>query len=148
MKPVKFESNLLVYVLITCVLLQSCSIYHSDNISLEQAADTGRKVRITTVAGGKLNFKWIKDEGGDYYGHTKVNSRTSKKLQNFGVESKKRGELYSYGLETLDIDKIQAKNYSGSTLATIGISVVGLLAIIVAIAGISFSNDSYGFGGD
>ena len=140
MKHLKFESNLLIYLLVTCFLFQSCSIYHADNISLEQAADTNRKVRITTDAGDKLKFKRIKNEGGNYYGHTKVSSGTSKKLQSLGVIGNEKGELYSFGLETLNIDKIQAKNYSGSTLATIGISIVGLLAIIAVIAGSSFNN--------
>ena len=140
----KFELKLLVYLLITCVLFQSCSIYHPDNISLEQVADTNRKVKITTDSGVKLIFKWIKDEGGIYYGHTKLSSGTSKKLQSLGVIGKEKGKLYSFGLETLKIDKVQVKNYSGSTLATIGVSVVGLLAIILTIAGLSWSNDDYG----
>ncbi|HKJ48922.1 MAG TPA: hypothetical protein VJ973_07520 [Christiangramia sp.] len=145
MKHLKIESNLLVCLLIVSVLFQSCSIYHSDNISLEQAVDTNRKVRITTDAGDKLKFRWIENEGGRYYGHTKVSSGTSKKLQSLGVIGKEQGKLYSFGLETLNIDKIQAKNYSGSTLATIGVSVVGLLAIIFAIGGVSMNNSDYDF---
>ncbi|HKJ47960.1 MAG TPA: hypothetical protein VJ973_02665, partial [Christiangramia sp.] len=66
-----------------------------------------------------------------------------KKLQSLGVIGNEKGELYSFGLKTLNIDKIQAKNYSASTLATIGISIVGLLAIIAVIAGLSWNNDDF-----
>jgi len=59
------------------------------------------------------------------------------------VIGNEKGELYSFGLKTLNIDKIQAKNYSASTLATIGISIVGLLAIIAVIAGLSWNNDDF-----
>ncbi|SDS31323.1 hypothetical protein [Gramella sp. MAR_2010_147] len=116
------------------IIFQSCSIYYSGNISLEKASETNRKVRVTTNSGEKLRFKWIEAVGENYYGFTRENSGSFKSLQKLGVTGRDSGKFYRFGLETLQIDKIQAKNYSASTIATVVISIVGLLAVLVTIA--------------
>lgn len=129
-------------------LLQSCSIYYKDNISLEKAIETQQKVRVTTHQDEKLIFKRLEENSGSFYGLTKENSKTSKKMQKQGIIGRAQGQLYSFGLETLEIKEVQAKNYTASTLATIGVSLVGLFAILITIAGIAlsdgiFEDDSY-----
>lgn len=121
-------------------LLQSCSIYYRDIISPREAVETERKVRVTTNQDEKLIFNKLEENNGSFYGLTRVNSNTSKKLQKMGIIGRAKGQLYSFGLETLQIKKIQAKNYTASSLATVGISLVGLAAIILTIVGITLSN--------
>lgn len=122
------------------ILFHNCNIYHSGNISLQQAAETNEKVRITTNQGEKFKLNRVDENDGDYYGLTKLNSKASKKLQNLGITGFENGKLYSFGLETLGIQEIQAKNYSASTLATIGISILGLAAILFTIGSIAIAD--------
>lgn len=121
-------------------LLQSCSIYYKDNISPGEAVETERKVRVTTNQDEKLIFNKLEENTGSFYGLTRVNSNTSKKLQKMGIIGRDQGQLYSFGLETLEIKKLQAKNYTASSLATVGISLIGLFAITLTIVGITLSN--------
>ncbi|MCB7482026.1 hypothetical protein [Christiangramia sediminis] len=121
-------------------LLQSCSIYYKDNLSPREAVETERKVRVTTNQDEKLIFNKLEENTGSFYGLTKKNSGTSKKLQKMGINGSAQGPLYSFGLETLKIKEVHAKNYTASTLATIGISFIGLVAVTVAIVGIALSD--------
>lgn len=125
-------------------LLQSCSIYYKDNISPGEAVETQQKVRVTTLQDKKLVFKRLEENTGSFYGLTKKNSSTSKKLQKMGIIGRAQGQLYSFGLETLEIKEVQAKNYTASTLATIGVSLVGLFAILFTIASIALSDGIFG----
>ncbi len=120
-------------------LLQSCSIYQSENLSLEKASKSTREVRITTNDGEKLKFKRIEEEDGDYYGLVRLTSKTSKVLQEVGLIGRQEGKLYAFDLEKLEILQIQQKNQSASVFGTIGIVVGGILIIISIIAAISVS---------
>ena len=96
------------------------------------------------ITGEKLKFKSIEEEeGGNYFGLTKLKSRTSKELQKMGLIGRETGKLYSFDLETLSIQKIQEKNKTVSTIGTIALVVVGLLVVIFTVAAISFSNDGF-----
>ena len=132
MKTKIVENNLLAFLSLL-FLFQSCSIYQSGNINLEQAVDTNGKVKISNTDGEKLIFKRIEKNDDQFFGLAKLNSKASKKMQKLGIDGRQKGTFYAFGLETLGIQKLQAKNYTGSTLATIGVSVVGVFAIFLAL---------------
>lgn len=136
-KHFRFLSSILCLIF----LIQSCSIYHAESINLQQAEELNKDVRITTKNGDKLKFKSIEEEGGDYFGLTRLKSKTSKELQKMGLIGRETGKLYAFGLETLNIQKIQEKNKTVSTLGTVGLVVTGIFVIILIVAAISFSND-------
>lgn len=133
MRRFKKNIRLIAPILSLLFLFYSCNIYKTEKISLEKAADTNRKVRVVLDSGEKLRFKWIEEINAEYFGFTRENSGTSKSLQKLGVIGKERGKFYSFGLETLKIESIQAKNYALSTIATIAVSIVGLFAIMFSI---------------
>ncbi|MDR5591227.1 hypothetical protein [Christiangramia sp. SM2212] len=149
MKSSKFILKFFAKFLAILIIFQSCNIYHSANISLEKAAETNRKVRLKTEEGNNLKFKWIADKNGEFYGYTRENSSTSKKLKNLGVIGTSSGKFYSYGLEELNIQKIQAKNYTLSTIGTILTAIVALYTTLYIIVAATFSggffewDDSY-----
>lgn len=142
MKSSKIRFRFIAIILSSLLFLQSCSIYHSENLSLENAARNGQKTRVVIENGDKLKFKKIQETNDGFFGLTKESSGTSKKLQKLGILGRESGRYYSFGLETLQIDKIQAKNYSASTWATIGISVVGLVAVILVVAAATWTGIS------
>ncbi len=120
------------------IFLQSCNVYRSQSISLEQAAQTDQKVRVV-ARGEKLPFRRIESKNEGFYGYTKERSSTSKKLQKLDIIGREDGKFYRFSLQSLEIDKIQVRNKSTSTLATIGVIVVGLAVIIVSIGLIAWS---------
>lgn len=135
-KHFRFLSSILCLIF----LIQSCSIYRTESISLQQAEELNKDVRITTKNGDKLKFKSIEEEGGDYFGLTRLKSKTSKELQKMGLIGRETGKLYAFGLETLNIQKIQEKNKTVSTLGTVGLVITGIFVIILIVAAISFGN--------
>lgn len=135
-KHFRFLSSILCFIF----LIQSCSIYHAESINLQQAEELNKDVRITTESGDKLKFKSIEEEGGDYFGLTRLKSKTSKELQKMGLIGRETGKLYAFGLETLNIQKIQEKNKTVSTLGTVGLVITGIFVIILIVAAISFGN--------
>lgn len=140
MKSSTKHFRLLSSILCLIFLIQSCSIYHTESISLQQAEELNKDVRITTKSGDKLKFKSIEEEGGDYFGLTRLKSKTSKELQKMGLIGRETGKLYAFGLETLNIQKIQEKNKTVSTLGTVGLVITGIFVIILIVAAISFGN--------
>ncbi|TRO67496.1 hypothetical protein [Christiangramia sabulilitoris] len=133
MKIFQFTFKLLGQALAVLILLQSCSIYRSQNISLDQAAETSRKVRVKSQ-GEKITLKRIEISGDAVYGYARENSSASKKLQDFGIIGRESGNFYRFNLENLKIDAIQAKNYTTSTLATIGLAAVAAFVVIAILA--------------
>lgn len=125
--------SFLVYLVVFSFLLYSCSIYNTAPISLPEARDTGKKVKITTT-NEKYVFKEIIGSNNEYYGLVRENNSTFKKLVKAGVIGRESGKFYNFNLEKLEIQKIQAKNYSISTIATVGLSIIGLFVIIVIAA--------------
>ena len=139
MRSSKKHFRLFSTILSLIFLLQSCSIYHSENLSLEEAVESNRNLRITTDEGEKLKFKRIEEEDGGYYGLVKLNSKTSKELQEMGLIGRDTGNLYAFDLETIEILLIEEKNQNASTFGTLGLVVGGLLALISIISIISVS---------
>ncbi|MCH4822322.1 hypothetical protein ML462_03975 [Gramella lutea] len=135
-KHFRFLSSILSLVF----LLQSCSIYHNDSISLQQAEELNKDVRITTESGDKFKFKSIEEEDGDYFGLTRLKSKTSKELQKMGLIGRETGKLYAFGLEPLNIEKIQEKNKTVSTIGTVGLVITGIFVVIIIIAAITFND--------
>ncbi len=123
----------LVYLVVFSFLFYSCNIYNRASISLAEARDHGKKVKVIT-ANEKYIFKEIVGSTGEYYGLVRKNNSTFKKLVKAGVIGLETGNLYSFSLEKLDIQKIQAKNYPISSVATVVLSIIGLFVILVIVA--------------
>ena len=135
-----------ILLLVFVVIFQSCNIYYRSPIDLSQAAESGKKIRITTPE-EKLVFKKITASETGYYGLVRKNNSTFRKLKEMGIMGREKDRFYNFSLETLDIQEIQAKNYSTSTFATIGLTIVSLFVVIYTIAAITW-NDNFPVWGD
>ena len=91
------------------VIFQSCNIYKSSSITLEEASLINKKVKVQTAVGEKLIFKHISKEEEIYYG-----------------VKKKKGELVKTPLNQDYIAGI----YPKAKVASIVFSVVFPVAII------------------
>ena len=99
------------------LLIQSCTVYKSANVTLEQAAQNGSKTKVITHDGGKLKFKRIGFENEHYYGLKIVN--------------KKEVKIY---LDPNTIKTINEKNKTVSTILTIVGPVLGGTITTVAVS--------------
>ena len=126
--------------------LRSVNILLLVFVVIFQSCNSGKKIRITTPE-EKLVFKKITASETGYYGLVRKNNSTFRKLKEMGIMGRQKDRFYNFSLETLDIQEIQAKNYSTSTFATIGLTIVSLFVVIYTIAAITW-NDNFPVWGD
>jgi len=103
--------------LIVLLIFHNCSIYHSPNVTLEEAVKTESPVRITKADGKKQKFsKIILTDRNEYYGMNK------KKVDG--------AYIGNYVLiEENTLVKTQLKNRTGSTI-------ISILTPLVILSGI------------
>ena len=127
MKTIKKQFRTVSLLFGVIIMLQSCTVYKSTAVTLDQAAKTENKVKIKTKSNNTLKFKRVDFEDGKYYGVKKVN-----------------GASLKTPLEENNVSLIRVKNKTLSTVLSIGVPVVvvgGLTAIAAAsCCGIDLSN--------
>ena len=109
--------KLIALILIIPFLVQSCTIYKSANVSLDEAVKAKTKVRIFKTSGKKSVFsRVVLDNDGNYYGKKFAESnKTSNKIL----------------IDENSIKKVQLKNRTATTLINI-FSPIIILAILAA----------------
>ena len=92
MKALKIYFKPVSYLLTFLILLQGCTVYKKQNISLEQAVETKGKVKLVTKTNDRHIFKYITNFNGEYYGI-----------------DKRKGEVIKYPLHEKDINTYKTK---------------------------------------
>ena len=118
MKTLKKLTKTISWLLVIVMVFQSCTVYKSTPISLEQAAQNGSKVKVTTINKEKLKFKKIESLNDEFYSIEKFEGGTAKTVLNQDY-----------------IKSIKEKDKTLSLILNIGIPLVivgGLLAIAAA----------------
>lgn len=103
--------------LIVIIFLQGCSVYHKQNVTLEEASKANTKVLMVRENDKKVHLYRVELVDGLYYGVRKVSGGKAKIL-----------------LDEKDIKSLRLLNSSASTFGTIGI-VIGSIIIVTLIAG-------------
>ena len=106
------------------ILLQGCTVYKKANVTLEEAVTSDTKVRIKTNDNQTLKFKKIGIENGDYYGLLNYKSAWVKTQINEG-----------------NIEKIQVKDKTASTILNIIVPLAILTTVIVTAPSSSWLSD-------
>jgi len=107
------------------ILLQGCVAYQKTAVTLEQAAQEQKKVKVNRTNNSTYTFKYITNEDGQF----------------FGVK-KKSGDIVKLPLLKDDIIKIRIQNKSASTWSTIAVIAVPIIAlVIIGKDAFSFSPD-------
>ena len=117
MKTIKLFLKPITYLLAFLILFQGCTVYKSANVTLDQAVIANTGVRIKTNDNHAFRFKSIQHDTGIYYG-LKYHNKNWVKIP----------------INEDNIDKVQIKDKTSSTILTIGIpiSVIGVpLGILV-----------------
>ena len=68
MKTLKIQLEPIAWLLAIVMVVQSCTVYKSTPLTLEQAVQKESKVRVTTNSNERFKFKKVVFEDGKYYG--------------------------------------------------------------------------------
>ena len=117
MKTIKKHLKVFALFISVLILIQSCTIYKSTSVTLEEASKTNNKVKVEKRNGQKVKYsKIVVLNDGNFYGVKK--------------------EKYLFNnilLDQNDIDKIQLKDKTMSTILTVAIPVVIIGVIAYAL---------------
>jgi hypothetical protein len=125
MKTIRKQIRVSSLILALIIMLQSCTVYKSTNVSLEQASKNEVKTKVVTSSNEKLKFKFIENKEGTYYGVKKV-----------------KGNIVKMPLNEQNIKKVVLKDKTMSLILTIAIPLVLILGGL-AIGGSAVSNTEY-----
>ncbi len=131
----KISSSLQLIFLSFLMLFQSCTVYRSKPIRIEEASQKNVKFKVFTSDGQKLKFKRIEEQNDTYFGYAKPNSSTGKILKQKIKEFKTSGRFSVFKLNPEEIKEIYPQNKPVTTLVNIGaigLSIITLLYIVAA----------------
>jgi hypothetical protein len=114
MKTLREKIRTVALLFTALILLQGCVAYQNTAVTLEQATQEQKKVKVNTTSNAPYTFKYITYEDGQF----------------FGVK-KKSGDIVKLPLLKDDIIKILIQNKSASTWGTIAVIVVPLIALVI-----------------
>lgn len=124
MKNFSLVAGIFLYFL----LLQSCSVYHSDSTSVEEAVASDNRVRVVTLDNVYYEFKKLERENGQLYGVTGKKSETAKMLADH--KQIPYGKNVRIALADEEVLAVYLKNRSMSRLVNYGVPVVGAAGLI------------------
>ena len=119
-------------LLVSLFLLQSCSVYHSEPISVEQAVAAESKVKVITEDHTKYKFQRLEKENDHLVGYVKPLSGTANKLE--GLPSEPDGRFLKVDLSNIAVETIKLRNNTLSTIINVAIPVVAVVAPIAIVA--------------
>ena len=114
MKSINQHLKVVAIFFVTLMLFQSCTVYKSASVSLDEASKSNTKVRVVKTNGEKVKYSRIVVlNDGQFYGVQKAN-----RLSN------------NIPINQDDIVRLNLKNRKSSTILSIGIPVViiGIIA--------------------
>ena len=125
-KHLKIIATLLCFIL----LIQSCTVYKSANVSLSEASQSNAKVKITNSNGEKLKFYRVEQsEDGKFLGNKRVRVLKGKNIYKSSL------------INTKAIEKVQIQDKLSSTLVNVpliaGGAVAGMFVGILLIFGLN-----------
>lgn len=125
------------------ILIQSCTVYHSASVDIEDAVQSQNKVKVLTNTSKTYKFKKIIAKDNLYYGIAKANRNS-----NLVYSDKEKIESYfknlnSYPLEIQNIKGIYTKNRVVSTILSIGMPVILITTAIIVIGESVVSSIAY-----
>lgn len=108
MKAIDRNLKLVTFFFVTLMLLQSCTVYKTPSVTLDEASKSNSEVRVKTIDNQSLKFDRIQVTDNKVYGSSIINR-----------------EMIITTIEKDNIEKIQLKDKTRSTILTI-VSLVGV----------------------
>ena len=72
MKTLQHYFKAIAWLLTGLICFQSCTIYRSTGVSIDEAVKSGDKVKVVTSHNKTIRFKYITEENGNYFGIQKL----------------------------------------------------------------------------
>jgi len=117
MKILKKQIKLIAELFALFVILQSCTVYKSTNVTLDRAVQNQSKVKVVAKNNKIDKFYKVAVEDGHYYGIKRINGKTLK-----------------FPLNQEYIQSIKEKDKTTSTILTIALPVVVIVtAILISV---------------
>ncbi len=108
MKAIDRNLKLVTFFFVTLMLLQSCTVYKTPSVTLDEASKSNSEVRVKTIDNQSLKFDRIQVTDNKVYGSSIINR-----------------EMIITTIEKDNIEKIQLKDKTTSTILTI-VSLAGV----------------------
>lgn len=135
----KFRIFRVISCLLTILILgQSCTIYRSANISVDEAIQSGNRVKVKTTQDQSYTFKRIGHDEMGIYGIAPKNSRTSRQLNNDILLEIPEENVVKIQLRESSIEEINPRNKTLSIMVPLLTVAVGV-AIFAATYSVSAS---------
>jgi hypothetical protein len=118
MKTIKANLKVATLFFSILIMLQSCTVYQTANVTLDEAVISDNKVRIEKKNGAKLKYsKVVKFNDGKYYG-----------------KLKEKGFFINVLIDEDNIAKVQLKDQKTSTIFSVVIPLIIIGSLIGIIA--------------
>ena len=118
------------YLLTMNLLFGSCRVYHKIPLSMEQAAASNQRVKITTIANQKIHFKKIERTDSLYFG-----------FEESGLE------LIRKPIQMENIKKVQILNKPKSRVLTIAGITIPVALVVLLLSSPNWSTGAGPVGG-
>ncbi|TWO32798.1 hypothetical protein E1J38_007990 [Seonamhaeicola sediminis] len=126
MKAIKTHLKAVAVFFSILIFFQGCTVYKSANVTLDEAAEANTKVRIKTIDNKSFRFDKIEVIKNKIFG-ININS----------------GERSIVSIKKDNIDKIQVKDKTGSTIVSIAVPLVLGVVMLGIIVNESLNNMSF-----
>ena len=130
---IKIKKHLKIIAIILCIplLVQSCSVYRSNTISITEAVNSSDKVKIKDGT-NKYHFEYLKEIDGKVYGFIPRNFATAKKLSEQITQVNPEDKFLKIELTENQLKEIYPINRELSVLVSIAVVIapLSLIAII------------------
>lgn len=140
MKTINDNLKLVSILLLIVFLFQNCVVYHSKTTTLDEAVQSGQRVKIITNDNNIYKFKSIQKKDGQVVGLVNKRSSAAKKFSTFQDTIKYKYPIVAVLISENSIKEIYLKNKTLSTILTIGIPITIVVGLVVTAA-LTFSLD-------
>ncbi len=115
------------------ITLQSCVVYHSKTATVDEAIQSDDKIKVITDSNDIYKLHKLKKEDGQIYGVVKKGSETAKRLSDQGLIKYSDSKYETILLTESTINEVHLKNKTLSTVLSVAIPVVGVVAIFAIL---------------
>ena len=115
------------------ITLQSCVVYHSKTATVDEAIQSDDKIKVITDSNDIYKLHKLKKEDGQIYGVVKKGSETAKRLSDQGLIKYSDSKYETILLTENTINEVHLKNKTLSTVLSVAIPVVGVVAIFAIL---------------
>ena len=125
----KWTSTIICFV----ILLQSCTVYRSVNVTVEEAIQSEQRVKVVTNTNEKYKFKRIEQEENQIIGIVSRISDTAKKLTKVTDGRKYKEPFIAVIIPKDNIEGVYLKDKQLSIILSVGVpivSIIGLMGIL------------------